>query len=425
MRILSLSDFYPPVIGGMERHVQSLSRELVRRGHHVAVATLNREGSPSLEIDEGVRVHRVGGFQRLLRPFYQSADRPFHPTAPDPGVMAALYRVLREERPDIVHGRGWIIYSALPLKRVVRTPMIVTLHDYGLMCAKRTYVHEERTCTGPAYRKCVVCAGKAMGIAKAWGVTSGLRVSSPLHSEVDRFIAVSRAVADASRQRLGTRDRRIDVIPSFVPDRVADIARTAHRPAFVPGRGDYLLYVGGLGRTKGLEFLLAAYAQLENRLPLVIIATPPIHQRPKLPPDVTLVVGADHDVVMGAWSHCALGVVPSVWPEPFGQVAVEAMAAGKAVVASDVGGLADIVVSGQTGLLVPPRDSLALSVAIDELLTDPLRREAMGAAGRARVPRFFASTVTAQIETVYEEVLAERLAQRPAGDRNDSYTAST
>lgn len=419
MRILSISDFYPPVIGGMERHVQSLSRELVRRGHSVAVATLEREGSLPEELDEGVRVHRIAGMSRALKPFYQSPERPFPPTVPDPGIMLALNRVIRREEPDIVHGRGWIIYSALPLKRRSGAAFIVTLHDYGLVCAKRTFVNRDHICSGPRYRKCVRCAADAMGTAKSVGVTTGLYLSSPLHDQVDRFIAVSQAVAEASAGRLGTRRRPIAVIPSFVPDRVVDVARTAPRPAFVPRCGEYLVFVGGLGRSKGLDVLLAAHAELTHRLPLVVIATPPAEQTIGLPADVTLVVGAEHDAVMGAWAHCVLGVVPSTWPEPFGQVAVEAMACGKPVIASNVGGLSDIVVDGESGCLVPPGDPVALRKAIDDLLADEPRRRALGAAARIRASQFFASTVAEQVEAVYLDVLLERGGLRPGVDATD------
>src|SRR3989440_6706370 len=90
MRVLMLSEFYPPIIGGMERHVQTLSHELVRRGHHVAVATLQHGGSPVFEEDEGVRVHRLTGWNHALAAFYLDQARQFHPPVPDPGVMAGL-----------------------------------------------------------------------------------------------------------------------------------------------------------------------------------------------------------------------------------------------------------------------------------------------------------------------------------------------
>lgn len=408
MRILAVSDFYPPVFGGMQRHVQTLSRELVRRGHDVAVAALEHPGSPPFELDEGVRVYRIGGFNRVLKPFYQSPERPFHPTVPDPGVMFALRRVLLQEQPDIVHARGWIIYSALALKRFSNAAMVVTMHDYGLVCAKRTLLHRGAICSGPAYVKCVKCAAKPMGWGKSLGVTSGLRLSRPLHGEVDRYIALNTGLAAACAGRPGTRGKRVDVIPSLVPDRIVQVAEAAPRPDFVPADADYLLYVGGVDQHKGLDVLLRAHAELEHRVPLVIVATPPVDNVPDLATDVAFVEGADHDIVMGAWAHCLLGVVPSTWAEPFGQVAVEAMTCGKAVVASELGGLADIVDDGKTGLLVPPGDHRALRLALDGLLADPSRRAAMGEAGRRRARRYFASAVAAQIEGVYREVLDER-----------------
>src|SRR5205809_3939099 len=130
MRILMVSDFYPPVIGGLERYVQLLAHELLRRGHQVSVATLRHEGAPAYELDAGVRVQRLAGWNRLLAPFYASSARPFHPTAPDPGVMAGLRRVVAHERPDIVHAHSWMLYSWLPLKQWSKAGLIVTLHDY-------------------------------------------------------------------------------------------------------------------------------------------------------------------------------------------------------------------------------------------------------------------------------------------------------
>jgi glycosyltransferase involved in cell wall biosynthesis len=97
--------------------------------------------------------------------------------------------------------------------------------------------------------------------------------------------------------------------------------------------------------------------------------------------------------------------VPSVWPEPFGQVAIEAMACGKPVVASAVGGLADVVVHEETGLLVPPGDVAALRAALGRLIADPALRERMGAAGRERVERYRARSVIGHIERVYRQLL--------------------
>src|SRR5438128_7605427 len=194
MRILMVSDFYPPIIGGLERYVQTLAHELLRRGHQVSVATLWHEGSPGYELDAGVRVHRLAGWNRLLAPFYESSARQFHPTAPDPGVMAGLRHVVARERPDIVHAHGWMLYSFLPLKEWSTAGLIVTLHDYGLVCPKKTYLYNDGLCAGPAYARCLCCARAQYGALKAAALTTGLAVSSRLHGRVDRYLAVSAAV---------------------------------------------------------------------------------------------------------------------------------------------------------------------------------------------------------------------------------------
>jgi len=104
---------------------------------------------------------------------------------------------------------------------------------------------------------------------------------------------------------------------------------------------------------------------------------------------------------MGA---CAVGVVPSIWPEPFPQVAMEAMGARKAVVVSAVGGLPDMVIEGETGLLVPPGDPEALRLALRELLLDPARRTRMGEAGHERARLFTVGVVADRIEQLYYDI---------------------
>jgi glycosyltransferase involved in cell wall biosynthesis len=109
---------------------------------------------------------------------------------------------------------------------------------------------------------------------------------------------------------------------------------------------------------------------------------------------------------MRSWIRASVGVVPSVWDEPCPTVALEAMASGRPVVASRVGGLPDLVPDGVAGLLVPPRDAGALGAAVGRLLRDGELRGRMGAAAREHADRFGARTVVDRIEAVYREVAA-------------------
>src|SRR5208282_2919902 len=121
------------MIGGLERHVATLSKELIRLGHSVTVVTIKSGHLPDEEIVDGVRVIRIRSWSRNLSSLYSDAAHTFHPTAPDPGAVVALRRIIQQERPDVVNSNSWINYSYFPLHRAHEGPAhVVTLHDYGL-----------------------------------------------------------------------------------------------------------------------------------------------------------------------------------------------------------------------------------------------------------------------------------------------------
>lgn len=104
-------------------------------------------------------------------------------------------------------------------------------------------------------------------------------------------------------------------------------------------------------------------------------------------------------------------VAPSLWPEPFGLVALEAAAAGKATIASNIGGLKDIIVDGETGLLVPPGDRPALTAAMQRLIADGDLRQRLGTAARERAATFSPAAIVPQFEAAYELAIAARQAR--------------
>jgi glycosyltransferase involved in cell wall biosynthesis len=428
MHVLQLTDFYRPVIGGLERHVETLSRELIRYGHRVTVVTLQTGDDPAEEILDGVRVIRIRGWSGSLSALHADAARPFHPTVPDPGAMAALRRVVQRDRPSVVHSHSWIQYSYFPLHHGPRGPAhVVTLHDYGVACAKRTLQHvtrraalsasgpsgphyPSRPCSGPRLAKCLACAPEQYGVLKGTAITTGLRASRLLHGRADCYIAISRAVADASRAVLPGQSE-IVVVPTIVPNGLPELARSTPRPGFLPPEDGYLMFVGALGPHKGVDVLLEARRRMRNRLPLVLIGTPRADTPRIDEPEVVLARNVPSAQVMASWMRASAAVVPSVWSEPLGQVAVEAMLVGRAVVASDVGGLRDVVQHGRTGLLVPPGDPGALAAALDNLLDDPQTRLRMGAAGRLRARNFEAAALAPRVVEIFDGVVRRRAAR--------------
>jgi glycosyltransferase involved in cell wall biosynthesis len=107
----------------------------------------------------------------------------------------------------------------------------------------------------------------------------------------------------------------------------------------------------------------------------------------------------------GLYAAVDLVTCPSVWEDPFPTVNLEAMAAGKPVVASRVGGVPEAVDDGITGVLVEPGDDVALAAALSALIADPVRRRQLGEAGRARSGRFTSAAAAARLDELYQEAL--------------------
>jgi glycosyltransferase involved in cell wall biosynthesis len=152
---------------------------------------------------------------------------------------------------------------------------------------------------------------------------------------------------------------------------------------------------------------------LKNAPPLVLIGRKTVTTPEHLPENVFMYYSWPHRAVISAWNRCSIALAPSIWSEPFGIVVIEAMAAGKPVIASKIGGLKDIVEDGKTGYLVTPGDPVELSKAITRLLQDDALRAQLGEAGRHCVERFRARKVVPQIEEVYLELTGGK----GAGDR--------
>ena len=406
MRVLQVSDGYPPAVGGLERTVRALAHELADRGHQVQVATLGT-GTATVTQEGPVTVRRMVGWTRHLERFSEDLHHRFHPTALDPQLLRRLQEVVDEFRPDVVHAHGWILHSCLSLRLPPGTALVVTLHDYSLNCAKKTMVRGEQLdtcCSGPSLRRCLPCAGQFYGPVKGTALTLGLAEARRRLDRVDMFLPVSLAVAGASLQGVGS--DRVTVIPPFVADDLRP-RRDVARPDFLPA-GEFLIFVGALGAHKGVDILARAHQQMTNALPLVVVGPaqvdmPGLRGSPERP--VVLVSGLPHKQIMAAFAAATIAVVPSRWAEPFGLVAVEALAAGLPVVASRVGALGEIVLDGDCGLLVEPGDVHGLTSALDRLTGDPELRARLGRRGSDHARSFAASEIVPRVIDVYRDVV--------------------
>ncbi|MBS1878053.1 MAG: glycosyltransferase family 4 protein [Actinobacteria bacterium] len=409
MRILMLAQSYSPVVGGEERIVEDLSRELVRRGHEVVVATLAQPaGEPPR--DSGVEVELLGSGLDRLPGLSGDPERRYAPPAPDPVTVRDLRRLLQRWRPDVVHGHNWLVDAYLPLDSRDGPAFVLSLHDYSLRCATKRFFYRGAVCSGPAARKCLAHAVEHYGAAKGAATALGTAVCERwLRRRVDLFLPVSEAVRELNS--LGTAPSR--VIPNF-------IGELPPSPAVAPElerlpEGPFALYFGDVTEDKGVGKLVEAYAGLEGAPPLVLVGRP-LLELPAVPGVVAL-GRLPHPLAIEALRRSQFTVAPTLLPESFGIVALEAAAAGKPAIVSAIGGLTDVVRDGETGLLVRPGDVTALRTALRRLFADAELRQRLGEAARRRALEFSPDVVVPQFEAAYRAALDSRLKKRGGSGR--------
>ena len=381
-----------PDSGGQNVHVRELSRALASAGHQVTVLT--RRDDPAqpdaVAMRPGVTVRHVDA-------------GPTRPIPKDdvvahiPELARGLEELWRAEPPDVVHAHFWMSgLAAAAAVRELDIPLVQTFHALG--CVKRR--HQGTADTSPDGR---------------------IRAERLLTTLADRVVATCEDEL-FELVRMGAPRGRVSIVPCGVD--TAEFAPDG--PAAPRGDRPRLVSVGRLVRRKGVDEVVAALAAVPDA-ELVIAGGPTAtaEHGPAADDDIARLRAvaarsgvADRVRFLGAVPRdqvtavlrSADAVVCAPWYEPFGMVALEAMACERAVVATAVGGMQDTVVHGVTGLHVPPRRPDALAAALRDLLTHPTRPAEFGAAGRARVlARYTWERVAAATERVYGDVLDERV----------------
>jgi glycosyltransferase involved in cell wall biosynthesis len=388
MKIMMLSDLYAPFQGGIETHVESLSNQLNGRGHEVFVCTVGRRDLPHHEKKNGVNIYRMEGlFQRI--PFlFKDPARRWHPPARDWLITKRLASIIEKENPDVIHAHGWIVYSVIPLKKRFKIPLVYTMHDYRLFCPKMLLLRGDTTCAQLSLGNCISCMCRNYGLPRALASYYGVRVNRSRLGDVDKFIAVSGFVKDTYEKHLQLNHVKIITIPNFY-----DIEAHDERAKMGDLPDDFVLFVGWLMPHKGTDILIKAYRKLNTKTKLLLIGIEHPDYHYESTENIIVMKNAPHGAVMAVMSKCRFLVVPSICAEAASTVAREAMSQRKAIVASNVGGLKEAVVDGETGILVSPNNADKLSEAVFYLLENPGVALRMGESGHKRLIENYSADV--------------------------------
>ena len=389
MRVLLISWEYPPVIeGGLGRHVRKLSEQLVRGGIEVHVLTRGGGRLPAEADQHGVIVHRVREppFPRDASAFVRWVE------AMNAHMYARASALCDRFDFDLVHSHDWLVAGAAHrAAREIDRRWLVTVHatEYGR--------HQGWVQNHPQSH--IHAAERAM-VRRA-----------------DHVITCSRYMRVHVANVFGVRPSKITAIPNGIDPRdlepVSEDLPTL-RARYAEPDELLVLLVGRLVYEKGFHLALDALAPIVRRrggVRFVVAGTGTAEgelkrqaQQLGLARHGAFLGWIGDDMLHSLYRICDLCIVPSIY-EPFGLVALEAMASGCLCVVADTGGLREVVpVDGTVGLRFPSRDATALRGVLERVLTDDASRRQLVAEAREHVLRFDWGEVARRTNAVYESM---------------------
>lgn len=383
-RILILSWEYPPLIeGGLARHVRKLSEQLVCDGLEIHVLTRGEESMLSEVEMEGVLVHRVRE-PRRPRDLGEFVTWIEHMNA---DMLATGVELGDRFDFDLVHGHDWLVAVAGDhLANRFRCPLVVTIHatEYGrhqgwVESHPQSYIHD----------------------VERW-----------MANRAERVITCSHYMRGHVADIYDLEEERVTVIPNGIDPldlQPVDDLETL-RARFAGPQERLVLLVGRLVYEKGFQLALEALPGLIERLGAVrfLVAGSGTHERELkaqaeqlgLMEHGTFLGWIGDDVLHSLYRISDLCVIPSIY-EPFGLVALEAMASGCPCIVADTGGLREVVPNDDVGLRFRSRDSASLAAMVERVLTDEPLRDRLVAEASEHVLRFDWADVARQTAELY------------------------
>ena len=379
MKIALVSPYDYPYPGGVVKHIFNLDKEFRRLGHDVRIIAACSDDVG----DVPPQVIKVSGSIANI-PFAGSVAR----ITLSPRVYRRVKKILKREQFDVIHLHEPLT-PALPLAVLRHAPLSPQSVVVGTFHAYRESMHR-----GYDYAKSII---------------------ESFFGRLDGQIAVSEIVRDYLSPYLPG-DYRI--IPNGID--LECFSNPALRPIeqFDDGKLN-ILFVGRLERRKGFKYLLQAFAQIQKAFPETRLMVVGAYDKEDKEPfvlyarehrlrDVRFIGPVSEDDLPRYYRTCHVFCAPSTGFESFGIILLEAMAAGRPIVASDIDGYRGVLEDGKEGLLVQPEDARLLADALVRLLKDPPLRESMGRQGQAKATRYSWDKVAQQVLGYYRELLEEK-----------------
>ena len=389
LSVMMLSWEFPPrVIGGISPHIYFLSKHLAKQDVKVYVVTCDFPGAPAHEVIDGVEVYRVDSYKNPSPDF---ATWVYLMNMNMQRETAAITRKIAYKI-DLFHAHDWLVANAgIGLKHVFRKPLLVTMHSTEM--GRRDGLHST--------------SEKMINETEAW-----------LTYEAWKVICCSDYMISHVKYVFGLPSDKLVMVPNGVNTHgyYGDDDLQDFRSKFALPEEKIVLFVGRLVYEKGIHVLINAVPKILSKVNAKFIIVGSGYMKEQLL-NIVRSMGLEHKVLFKGFldettllklQKCAdASIVPSLF-EPFGIVALEAMAAQSPVVASDTGGLSEIIEHDVTGVKVYPNNADSLAWGITKVLLDGNYAKQLRKNSYKRVQeRYNWEKIAQQTKRIYEGVLGE------------------
>ncbi|MEK6939475.1 MAG: glycosyltransferase family 4 protein [Nanoarchaeota archaeon] len=414
MKVLFISEYYPPkIMGGGEINLELLATGLAKKGVEVSVLTSYHPGLDKVEVKNGITILRKLKTGKNPSSLIENVKRSLiFPKS----IVKEVKRIVNQEKIDAIHFIGTSVIAAVELKSV-GIPLFATIESYPALCPKGDRIFHGKSecmvkCSFTEFLSCQKDSQEIGKMKNKWYLKYNAPALSYIYNYYSQLndalqhcnlIAISKYVQNVLQQQ----GHGSVAIPNALPlenFKVKDKKKNDNRK----NSKINILCLGSLIKSKGAQVLADAVQGLDCEVSwygkgiLKEELERQIQQR-NLP--VTIHEQVPYEQIPSLYAQADIVVFPSIWPEPFGRIAIEAMAAGKPVIGSAIGGIKETIVEG-TGILVDPGNVKQLREAIDLLIHNPKLRKEMAMKGRKIAEEYAVDRVVGKLLALYAEKIS-------------------
>ena len=386
MNILMVTPYFHPVVGGLENYSYNVAKRLVQKGHNITVICSSRDNTDTHDTIDGIEISR-------LRPDFIASNTPVKLS-----LLFKLSQHIRKHKPDLVSAHTPVVFyadAAAIASRLHHVPFSLTYHN--------------DSCKDAFPANAIVDAHNHSVNLLTLKLSQLIITPSPHCYNESRFL-----------KRF--KNKVVWIPPGVDTQKYEPKESTKLQSTYgLPLQSKIVLFVGQISRAhahKGIDYLIRSFRKVLDHIEnvyLVLVGKGDMIPEYKrtceslgMARNVVFTDFVDEDRLVEYYQSSHVLVLPTTTiAEGFGMVIVEANACGKPVVGTRIGGIQYVIRDGETGLLVPPRDSEALADALLDVLRQPCLYEKLAMGTRRRAHEFCWDKIARKTEEVFQELIAK------------------